>query len=379
MKNLLNKLEQNKQKVFGVIALILIAVFAFSITPKHMQNDIFYTVTIGKYIRENGIDRIDHFSMHEGLPYEYPHWLYDVGMSFVYDINGFSSIYISTCIFTIILGISIYLAISNLNKTKFLSFIVTIAVLYLIKGYITARAQLVTFILFIWLVYNIEKFVENKKLINAIMLFFIHLLIANLHVAVWPFTFVVYLPYIAEYLIAELTDIIFYNKIGIWFLKQIGKIVNKRIESGKSRYNKEEYSKKLQQITEKLQNKQIQAEKIKQKRKEEEGKEYKITINKKRNVRWLIVIMLIAVFTGFLTPLGKTPFTYTYLTMEGNTVKNINEHLPLTLTNNIPMLCTLIILIALIAFTRIKIYKNVKTVCRKYIKMPNRELNKKIF
>lgn len=355
MKNLLNKLEQNKQKVFGVIALILIAVFAFSITPKHMQNDIFYTVTIGKYIRENGIDRIDHFSMHEGLPYEYPHWLYDVGMSFVYDINGFSSIYISTCIFTIILGISIYLVISNLNKTKFLSFIVTIAVLYLIKGYITARAQLVTFILFIWLVYNIEKFVENKKLINAIMLFFIHLLIANLHVAVWPFTFIVYLPYIAEYLIAELTDIIFYNKIGIWFLKQIGKIVNKRIESGKSRYNKEEYSKKLQQITEKLQNKQIQAEKIKQKRKEEEGKEYKITINKKRNVRWLIVIMLIAVFTGFLTPLGKTPFTYTYLTMEGNTVKNINEHLPLTLTNNIPMLCTLIILIALIAFTRIKI------------------------
>ena len=65
--------------------------------------------------------------------------------------------------------------------------------------------------------------------------------------------------------------------------------------------------------------------------------------------------MLIAILTGFLTPLGKTPFTYTYLTMEGNTVKNINEHLPLTLTNNIPMLCTLIILIALIAFTRIKI------------------------
>lgn len=355
MKNLLNKLEPNKQKIFGVIALILIAVFAFSITPKHMQNDIFYTVTIGKYIRENGIDRIDHFSIHEGLPYEYPHWLYDVGMSFIYDINGFDSIYISTCIFTIILGISIYLVISNLNKTKFLSFIVTIAVLYLIKGYITARAQLVTFILFIWLVYNIEKFIENKKLINVIMIFCIHLLIANLHVAVWPFTFVLYLPYIAEYLIAELTDIIFYNKIGIWFLKKRGKIVNKKIESGRSKENKEKCRKKLQQITEKLQNKQIRAEKIRQKRKEEEGKEYKITVRKKRNVRWLILIMLIAIFTGFLTPLGKTPFTYTYFTMEGNTVKNINEHLPLTLTNNTPMLCTLIILIALITFTKIKI------------------------
>ena len=41
--------------------------------------------------------------------------------------------------------------------------------------------------------------------------------------------------------------------------------------------------------------------------------------------------MIIAIFTGLLTPLGKTPYTYTYLTMKGNTVKNINEHLPLTL------------------------------------------------
>ena len=355
MKTLLNKLEQNKQIIFGVIAIILIAVFAFSISPKHMQNDIFYTVTIGKYIRDNGIDGIDHYSIHEGLPYEYPHWLYDVGMSFIYDIDGFNSIYISTFIFAILLGISIYLVNANINKSRLLPFAVTIAVLYLIKGYITARAQLVTFILFIWLVYNIEKFIENKRIINAIMLFFIHLLIANLHIAVWPFTFVLYLPYIAEYLIAELTDIVLYKKFSIWYFTQKGKHINKKIENIKSKNDKEKYSKKLQKITEKLQKKQIIVQKIRQKRKEEEGKEYKITINKNKNVKWLIVIMIIAILTGFLTPLGKAPFTYTYLTMEGNTTKNINEHLPLTLTNNIPMLCTMIVLIALIAFTRIKI------------------------
>ena len=355
MKTLLNKLEQNKQIIFGVIAIILIAVFAFSISPKHMQNDIFYTVTIGKYIRDNGIDGIDHYSIHEGLPYEYPHWLYDVGMSFIYDIDGFNSIYISTFIFAILLGISIYLVNANINKSRLLPFAVTIAVLYLIKGYITARAQLVTFILFIWLVYNIEKFIENKRIINAIMLFFIHLLIANLHIAVWPFTFVLYLPYIAEYLIAELTDIVLYKKFSIWYFTQKGKHINKKIENIKSKNDKEKYSKKLQKITEKLQKKQIIVQKIRQKRKEEEGKEYKITINKNKNVKWLIVIMIIAILTGFLTPLGKAPFTYTYLTIEGNTTKNINEHLPLTLTNNIPMLCTMIVLIALIAFTRIKI------------------------
>ena len=271
MKNLLNKLEQNKDKIFELVAIILIAIFAFSITPKQMQNDIFYTVTIGKYIRENGIDNLDHFSWHEGLPYEYPHWLYDVGMSYIYNLGGFDAIYISTCIFSILLGISIYLVCSRLNKNKLLSFIVTIAVLYLIKGYITARAQLVTFILFIWLVFNIERFIESRKIINAVLLILIHVLIANLHIAVWPFTFVLYLPYIAEYLVSELSDIVLYKKIQILYLKYRTKQINKNIEYSKLKKDKEKYSKKLYLLTEKLINTQDKAERIKIKRLENEG------------------------------------------------------------------------------------------------------------
>ena len=352
MKNLLNKVMKNKEKIFGIVAIILIALFAFSITPKQMQNDIFYTITVGNLIRENGIDKLDHFSFHEGLPYEYPHWLYDVGMSYIFDIGGFNAIYISTCILAIILGISIYFTNFKLSKNKLLSFAVTIAVLYLIKGYVTARAQLVTFILFILLVYNIEQFMRNKKVVNAVTLFLIHLLIANLHVAVWPFTFVLYLPYIAEYLISELADIVLYKKIEIFFLKTKIKIINKKLESKKIK-NRDRKVFKLQELTEKIVKKQEKVKKIKFKRENEE--EYKITLRKNKNVRWLIIIMIIAILTGFLTPLGKTPFTYTYLTMKGNTVKNINEHLPLTLTNNVPMLCTLVVIIVLISFTRIKI------------------------
>ena len=120
-----------------------------------MQNDIFYTIKIGNLIQQNGIDGVDHFSWHEGLPYTYPHWLYDVGMSLIYNFGGFNAIYISTCFFSCILGICIYFVNTKLNKNKLISFAVTIVVLYLIKGYITARAQLVTFILFILLFYNI--------------------------------------------------------------------------------------------------------------------------------------------------------------------------------------------------------------------------------
>ena len=211
MKKILSLIEKHKNTIFCIIAIILIAIFAFSISPKQMQNDIYYTVKIGNLIRENGIDGVDHFSWHEGLPYTYPHWLYDLGMSTIYNFGGFEAIYISTCVFSILLGLSAFFVNSKITKNKLLAFIVTIAVLYLMKGYITARAQLVTFTLFILLVYNIEKFLEKKKVINAIALFIIHLLIANLHVAVWPFTFILYLPYIAEYIIAEFLDILIYS------------------------------------------------------------------------------------------------------------------------------------------------------------------------
>ena len=354
MENLFKIIEKRKNVIFCIIAMILIAIFAFSISPKQMQNDIFYTVKIGELIRKNGIDGIDHFSWHEGLPYTYPHWLYDVGMSFIYNAGGFEAIYISTFVLSILLGLCVFITNSKLTKNMLLSFIVTIVVLYLIKGYITARAQLVTFILFILLVYNIERFLENKKLINAIVIFFIHLLIANLHVAVWPFTFVLYLPYVAEYLIAEFLDILIYRKIQTICLKYRLKVLLKKAKR-KNVKNQEKINQKIAKYNEKILEIQDKVQKIKTKRENEEEKEYKVTIKKNKNVRWLIIVMIIAVITGFLTPLGKIPFTYTYLTMKGNTTHNINEHLPLTLANNIPMLCTMVILIALVAFTRIKI------------------------
>ena len=64
----------NKKRVFNIIAIVSIVIFAFSITPITLQNDTYYTVAIGKHILENGIDMKDPFSWHENLPYTYPHW-----------------------------------------------------------------------------------------------------------------------------------------------------------------------------------------------------------------------------------------------------------------------------------------------------------------
>ena len=126
-------------------------------------------------------------------------------------------IYIVTCILSCILGISIYYVNYKINKNNLISFLLAVGVMYLIKSYVAARAQLVTFILFTWTVYFIERFLQTKKWRYGVFLILISLAIANLHVAVWPFFFVLFLPYIGEYIIEALGDTILYKKYHLKF------------------------------------------------------------------------------------------------------------------------------------------------------------------
>lgn len=196
-----------KQKIFEIMAIVLISLFCISIAPKDLQNDTFYTIKIGEHIIENGgIDMLDPFSWHEGLEYTYPHWLYDVITYFIYNLGGMVGIYVTTCILAVILGISLYKVNSKLAKNQIFSFIITIGAIYMLRDYIAARAQLVTFILFLAQIFLIEKLISTEKKRYGIGLIIISILIANLHVAVWPFMFILYLPYIAEYILAILEE-----------------------------------------------------------------------------------------------------------------------------------------------------------------------------
>lgn len=153
---------------FNILAIVLIVIFCVSISPVTLQNDTYYTIKIGEHISNYGIDMEDPFSWHEDLNYTYPHWTYDVLTYIIYDNFGMMGIFITTCALASILGVMIYFVNSKISKNNIISFIITIGTMYMLKGYIAARAQLVTFILFILTIYFIEKFIENKKIIYAI-------------------------------------------------------------------------------------------------------------------------------------------------------------------------------------------------------------------
>ncbi len=345
VKKIYFNIKNKKEIKFVILAIILIAIFCIAITPKSLQNDTFYTIKIGEHISQYGVDMQDPFSWHEDLSYTYPHWLYDLLTYYIYSAFGMAGIYTTTCILSAILGLSIYFVNKKLAKNQLFSFFITIGAMYLIKAYIAARAQLVTFILFIWTIYFIEKFIETKKIRYGIPLLIIPILIANLHTAVFPFYFVLFLPYIAEYLCTSFFDIVLYRKISLKLLKLKVKILEK------DQKNEE----KTNKITKKIEEIQIKNEKIKIKRSKNIENPYKVRITNNKNVKWLILIMVIAIFTGLLTPLGNTPYTYLVKTMEGNTTQNINEHLPMTLADEVPVMCTLAIFLAILIFTKAKI------------------------
>lgn len=342
MKEKNKKTINKKSVIFNILAIICIILFCIAISPITMQNDTYYTIKIGETIVQNGIDGIDHFSWHENLSYEYPHWLYDVIMYFIYNIGGWTGIYISTLVFTCLLGIILYITNKKICKNQIVPFILTIASMFLIKSYIAARAQLVTFILFVLEIFFIEKFIKNRKVGYALGLLSISLLIANLHVAVWPFFFVLFLPYIVEYLVCVIVDLDLVLK-----LKKLVCIVKKKIFF--------KNIEKIKIIEQKIISIDNEREKIKQRREENRKHPYKIKIERNKNIKYLILVMLIAALLGLCTPLGKTPYTYLIDTMQGNTTKNINEHLPLTLINQKEILGLLIIVIALLMLTDIKI------------------------
>ena len=151
-----------KIRLLAVFSIILLCC---AVTIKELQNDTFYMIKLGDFIFHNGVDLVDHYSWVADLAYTYPHWLYDLFIYIVYNGFGFDGVYVSSMIFFIILILSVYIINLKFNKNELMASIVSIVTIPCLIGFVTARAQLVTIILFLWEIYFIERLIScgNKK------------------------------------------------------------------------------------------------------------------------------------------------------------------------------------------------------------------------
>ena len=359
----MNQEEKNVKIRFNVLAIICIILFSFSLAPVTLQNDTYYTIKIGEHIINEGIDMQDPFSWHENLPYTYPHWAYDTATYLIYNLGqhtgihdgGMLFIYITTVILACVLGVLLYITITHLSKNNLISFVLTMFAMYLLKDFIAARAQLVTFILFVLTVLFIEKILETKKKRYFIGIILISIVIANVHCAVWPFFFVLFLPYVAEYIIASILDFNVIGKSMVKYREDNIHSLEKKIAKEKDEEKKNILVKKLEEAKEILEKTKEKSVKIKAKEDEKRANPFRIKIEKNSAAKWLILLMIICAFTGLLTPIGDTPYTYLIKTMQGNTTKSISEHQPLTLYNDKATMIVLALVLGTLIFTDVKV------------------------
>lgn len=259
------------KKKFNILVIIVLLLVAISGIYKYLQNDTFYSIKIGEDILKYGVDMKDHYSFHD-LQYTYPHWFYDLILSVIYKIGGFFGLYITNIIVLLLTSLCVYYFLNKHTNNKIMSLVFASILSYLIAANVTSRAQSISYLIFILEIINIEAFLKKGKVKNLVFLYFLLVLLFNVHMAVYPVYFVIFIPYIAEYLISNIVRTCHLNN-------KIFNIDNFVFEENK-------------------------------------------------NIKKLSLFLPILLTAGLLTPVGLNAYTYIFKNLNGYSVNFIVEHKP---------------------------------------------------
>ena len=273
-----------KRKIlFNILVFFAFVCIVAIVVKKELQNDTFYYIKVGEIISKYGVDMKDHFSFIPNLRYTYPHALFDLLLYFIYYFFNFDGIYIFVLLSSLILAYIMYFTTDDLIKDKGISLLLSVITIACLSGFLAARAQLVSYIFLLLILYFIEKLRETGKRRYIFYMIIPGLLLTNMHAAVYPMTLVIFMPFLVSDLIAFIRE----KKINlIKNYKEKRKLSNTRIE-----------------------------------------------IEKPKNTKLLLIALLVIFITGFIS---LTPDAYTYVIKinMGDSMKYIQEHQPSTIINS---------------------------------------------
>lgn len=289
------------KKKFRLFIILSIICLCFCITVRTFENDTFYIIKLGDYIYHNGIDMLDHYSFISNLSYTYPHWLYDLLLYLIYTTFGYFGIYISNIIFFIILIFSFYYISIKFIKNEFICGIASLILILLLSSFVSARAQLISITLFLWEVYFIDKLNHTGKKRYMFYLFIICILLANLHATIWPMYFILFLPYLFEYMLVYIR-----NKINNPKDKNFRLILSR------------------------------------------------LYVVNNFNFKLLFLTFVASLFLGIFSP-SKICYTYIFKIMGGSSQLYIDEHLPLVIYRVPSFVLILVLFVTVISISKVKI------------------------
>ena len=279
-----------KNRKTFIILLLALIIFTISIIHKGMQNDVFFTIKTGEYILKNGINDIEPFTFHNNLKFTKLRWGFDILIYLIYSLSGFKGIYIFVIIFSAIISFSLYYSLVKNKSNNITAFLISLFIIKNLSYFLTARAQIISYLIFILEIYSLYKLSETNNKKYSIYLIILSFLILTFHSSVWLAYIVFFLPFIAEIII---------NKLNFKFLNNIFDI---------RKYDK-----------------------------------------------IILITFIIVIFTGFLTPLKLSPFTFMPKVITSYSKVIISELQPLSKKKTIIFAACIFIPVLISIFKRIKL------------------------
>jgi hypothetical protein len=181
--------------ILHILFISLIFITNFSIFK---DGDLFFHLSVGKEIFNNGFVSYEPFSFHNLQHYTTPQWLADVIFYVIYSKTGFIGLNILMASFYCIFYILIYKVLSKFGLKQERALLITSFSMLSMVSTFLLRPHLFTFIFFIIEVYCLEQFIRKKQWKYLISLPIIAFLAANIHFGYLPLLFIVVLPYLTE-------------------------------------------------------------------------------------------------------------------------------------------------------------------------------------
>lgn len=178
------------------ITLFSFMVTYFVLSIQVMDNDGWFILNNGRYILEHGIPYQNPFTWVEGLDIVLQQWLYSVFMYLVYQWLQVPGIFL-VCCFLHFGCMALFCKIAKLKQIRYKDALVLGSVMFLFSsGFLSIRPTFITILLLLWQVYVLECYRFDGKAWKLWQLLLISLLEINVHAAIWPFHFVMLLPYL---------------------------------------------------------------------------------------------------------------------------------------------------------------------------------------
>lgn len=182
------------------LAAFLIPAIFILLLGRGLDNDSWYVLAEGRYIAENGVFYEDVLSMHEGLNTVVQNYGYAVIFYWIFSIFGAPGIYISVIILNFLVCFLLYkicMIISNKNVN--LSLFIMIATDFILAlSFVVTRAQMVSYVIFLCLIYLLELYIKTDKIKYLWWIPLLSVLQINLHASLWLMFFLVMGAYIVD-------------------------------------------------------------------------------------------------------------------------------------------------------------------------------------